>query len=125
MTRSLAVYQLFVNNDLQKIVPNSGELDTGKPEYSVMPQLNGENIISEDIETKKAIFNIKMYTTTDQLKNLQEQKNNPENLLLKIIFEDGTTSIINNATITNKLNFQLQKDGTVDVTYEGEVAEIL
>ena len=125
MTRSLAVYQFFVNDDLKSVIPNSGELDMGDPEYSVMTQLNGENIISEDIETRKAVFTVKIGSTPENLEDLRTQKNKPGKLNLKFVFEDAETVIINNATITNKLNFQLGKDGPVDVTYEGEVGSLL
>lgn len=110
------------NNRLLKIVPNSFTMIGGYGEKTVMPQTAGNSVVEmvtfEDVATKCAQLKFEIYTTDENLDDLNEmitQKNSTVTFS-----ENNKVFTVTEASVTNDPEFAYQPEGKAPIEIKGQ-----
>jgi hypothetical protein len=113
---------LYVNNEVIPYMPNSLKIIGGKGERVVSAQVSGgggtENVVSENVETKKGKVSFDLKSTIQNKTNVKGWSRNFDANVIRIVHRDGISFIYQNAVLINDPEFDLGADGIASCEFE-------
>ena len=123
MANAITLPALSINGINFSVVPNSLEVVQGFGTSKVKAQSAGggstTSVFFDDGSTKLGNVKFKIYSTEDNISNMETVKNNSNNNTV-LITEDSFTRTMTNAAIINDPPLMLGVDGEIDVEMEGD-----
>lgn len=122
MSKGFVDGQVYINNQLIPVVPNSINRAKGRGQISVEPQSLGngdvDTVHSVDISTMKSFFHFSMRSTVENIALIDEWKLNVALNVIRFVGEE-TTEIYEQMSVVNEVEYPASNDGVITLEFEG------